>query len=144
MASILAFENGRLSTLLAIILAMATSALKSGRVGRKRSASEPAIEAYRRLREGIISGRFHPNERLVEANLVLLLGVGRSAIRAALVRLDQEGLVTREHNRGARVRLVSDREALEIEEVRSALEALIAREAAVKARPADLRELEQV
>src|SRR5438874_1874264 len=57
MASILAFENGRLSTLLAIILAMATSALKSGRVGRKRSASEPAIEAYRRPREAAVKAR---------------------------------------------------------------------------------------
>ena len=48
----------------------------------------------------------------MEANLTRLLGAGRTAVRAALVRLDQEGLVTREHNRGARVRLVSDREAL--------------------------------
>ena len=52
-----------------------------------------------------------------------MLGAGRSAIRAALVRLDQEGLVALEPNRGARVRLVSDREALEIEEVRVILEA---------------------
>src|SRR5216684_918264 len=106
--------------------------------------SELGAESYRRLREGIIAGRFQPNERLVEANLSKTLGAGRTAVRAALVRLDQEGLVTREHNRGARVRLVSDHEALEIEEVRSALEALLARQAAVKSRAADLRELKQV
>jgi len=123
---------------------MATSEIAARPPGRKRVGSEPGVEAYRQLREGIISGRFHPNERLVEANLIQLLGAGRTAIRAALVRLDQEGLVTREHNRGARVRLVSDHEALEIEEVRSALEALLAREAAIKSRAADLRELKQV
>ncbi len=123
---------------------MATSEASAPSLRRKRAGSEPAIETYRRLREGIISGRFHPNERLVEASLIRLLGSGRTAIRAALVRLDQEGLVTREHNRGARVRLVSDREALEIEEVRSALEALLARQAAIKARAADLKELKQV
>ncbi|HXN77312.1 MAG TPA: GntR family transcriptional regulator [Candidatus Dormibacteraeota bacterium] len=100
--------------------------------------------AYRRLREGIASGQFHPNERLVEATVATRLGVGRTAVRAALVRLDQEGLVTLEKNRGARVRLISDREALEIEEVRATLEAMLARRAASRATPTDLRELRQV
>src|SRR6202165_1862291 len=100
--------------------------------------------AYRRLREGIASGQFHPNERLVEASVATRLGVGRTAVRAALVRLDQEGLVTLEPNRGARVRLISDREALEIEEVRATLEAMLTRRAATRATPSDLRELRQV
>lgn len=73
-----------------------------------------------------------------------MLNAGRTAVRAALLRLDQEGLVTREHNRGARVRLVSDEEALEIEEVRAALERLLARQAAAKATAADIRELRQL
>jgi len=106
--------------------------------------SELGAEAYRRLREGIIAGRFQPNERLVEANLSKMLGAGRTAVRAALVRLDQEGLVTREHNRGARVRLVSEQEALQIEEVRAALERLLARQAAAKATAGDIRELRHV
>lgn len=113
------------------------------RPGRK-GASELGFDAYRRLREAIIAGRFVPNERLVEANLSKAFGAGRTAVRAALVRLDQEGLVTREHNRGARVRLVSDDEALQIEEVRSALERLLARQAAAKASASDIRELRHV
>jgi DNA-binding GntR family transcriptional regulator len=52
--------------------------------------------------------------------------------------------VTREHNRGARVRLVSDLEALQIEEVRAALERLLARQAAAKATSTDIRELRHV
>jgi len=111
---------------------------------RPRAASEDGLEAYRRLREGITAGRFQPNERLVEANLSMMLGAGRTAVRAALVRLDQEGLVTREHNRGARVRLVSEQEALQIEEVRAALERLLARQAAAKATAGDIRELRHV
>ncbi len=91
------------------------------------AAPELGHTAYRRLREDIASGLFHPNERLVEAAVATRLGVGRTAVRAALVRLDQEGLVTLEPNRGARVRLISDREALEIEEVRATLEAMLAR-----------------
>src|SRR5437879_10980589 len=104
-------------------------------------AAERGADAYLQLRNEIVSGRFHPNERLVEADLARLLGAGRTTIRAALVRLDQEGMVTRELNRGARVRLLSDREALEIEEVRAALEQLIARHAAANVTPADLRDL---
>jgi DNA-binding GntR family transcriptional regulator len=96
---------------------------------------------YRHLREGIINGRFQSNERLIEADLSRMFAAGRTAIRAALVRLDQEGLVTREPNRGARVRLVSDREALEIEQVRVALEQLLARQAATHMTPADLLDL---
>lgn len=111
---------------------------------REPAVPEAGHTAYRRLREGIASGQFHPNERLVEASVAMRLGVGRTAVRAALVRLDQEGLVTLEPNRGARVRLISDREALEIEEVRATLEGMLARRAAAKATPADLRDLRQV
>jgi DNA-binding GntR family transcriptional regulator len=113
-------------------------------VVREPAVPEAGHTAYRRLREGIASGQFHPNERLVEASIATRLGVGRTAVRAALVRLDQEGLVTLEPNRGARVRLISDREALEIEEVRATLEAMLTRRAATRATPADLRELRQV
>ena len=56
------------------------------------------------IREAIVVGRFQPNERLVEASLAELTGAGRTSVRAALVRLDQEGLVVLEPNRGARVR----------------------------------------
>jgi DNA-binding GntR family transcriptional regulator len=111
---------------------------------RPSAPPETTDAVYRRLREGITSGQFQPNERLVEADLTRLLGAGRTAVRAALVRLDQEGLVTREHNRGARVRLVSDKEALEIEEARSALERLLARQAATNASAAQIRQLRQV
>jgi DNA-binding GntR family transcriptional regulator len=81
---------------------------------------------------------------LVEADLARTFGAGRTAVRAALVRLDQEGLVERQPNRGARVRLVSDREALEIEEVRVALEQMLARHAATRMTPGDVRDLRQI
>jgi DNA-binding GntR family transcriptional regulator len=110
---------------------------------RSDGTAERGADTYRQLRNEIVSGRFHPNERLVEADLARLLAAGRSAIRAALVRLDQEGLVTLEPNRGARVRLVSDREALEIEEVRVILEQMIIRHAAVRVTAPDLRDLQR-
>jgi DNA-binding GntR family transcriptional regulator len=103
----------------------------------------PGRDAYHLLREAIVSGQFHPNERLVEAAVATKLGVGRTAVRAALVRLDQEGLVSLAPNRGARVRLISDREALEIEEVRASLEGMLAYRAATRVTPDELRELHQ-
>src|SRR6185312_3336921 len=71
------------------------------------TAGRSPDEAYRALHDAIVCGRLQPNERLVEADLGEALGVGRAAIRTALVRLEQEGLVERERNRGARVRLIS-------------------------------------
>jgi DNA-binding GntR family transcriptional regulator len=100
-----------------------------------------AQRAYEQLREEIVSGRLQPNERLVEADLVQLLDAGRSAVRTALVRLEQEGLVEREPNRGAKVRLVDEQEAAEILESRMVLEALAARQAARNATPANVEEL---
>ena len=97
-----------------------------------------------RLREAIVSGEFQPNERLVEADLSVRFGAGRTAIRAALAVLDQEGLIVREPNRGARVRLISAREALEIEQVRNALERLLARCAALEAGSDDVAELRAI
>ena len=51
-----------------------------------------------------------------------MLDTTRSAVRTALVRLEQEGLVEREPNRGAKVRLVDEQEAAEILESRMVLE----------------------
>jgi DNA-binding GntR family transcriptional regulator len=96
------------------------------------------------IRDAIVSGRLQPNERLVEASLSESLGVGRSAVRTALARLEHEGLVEHEPNRGARVRLVDEREAVEIVEARAVLEGLVARNAAARATDADVAELEDV
>ena len=100
-----------------------------------------AARAYERLRAEIVSGRLQPNERLVEADLIQLLGAGRSAVRTALVRLEHEGLVQHERNRGAKVRFVDEQEAAEILESRMVLEGLAARYAARNATAAQVDEL---
>jgi DNA-binding GntR family transcriptional regulator len=90
-------------------------------------------DAYEQLRSQIVDGALMPNERLVETDLAERLGVGRAAVRTFLTRLEQEGLVVREPNRGARVRMVTEAEAVEITQTRMVLEALAAREAADRA-----------
>jgi DNA-binding GntR family transcriptional regulator len=103
-----------------------------------------AEDGYARLRDAIVEGRLQPNERLVEAELIELLGVSRTAVRTALVRLAQEGLVVHERNRGARVRYVDETEAVEIVLARAALEALAVRQAAERATPEDVEELRAI
>jgi DNA-binding GntR family transcriptional regulator len=100
-----------------------------------------AQQAYESLRAAIVSGQLQPNERLVEADLTRMLEARRSAVRTALVRLTQEGLVEHEPNRGAKVRLIDEREAAEILESRMVLEGLAARYAATNATKAEVTEL---
>jgi DNA-binding GntR family transcriptional regulator len=97
-----------------------------------------------RLRHAIVTGRFQPSERLIEADVARELGVGRSAVRTALARLEHEGLVEHERHRGARVRLVSVQEAVEIIETRAVLEGVAARHAARNATREDIEELERI
>jgi DNA-binding GntR family transcriptional regulator len=96
------------------------------------------------LREAITRGQLMPNERLIEADLARSFGVNRANIRMALAMLDQEGLVVREPNRGARVRSVSDAEAIEIAETRLAIEGMVARRAAERAAPPDREALRAI
>lgn len=96
------------------------------------------------LRNDILNGDFPPGERLIELQLTERYGVGRAAIRSAIVELSTEGLVVHETNRGAAVRRVSIEEAIEIAEARSALESLLARRAAERATDAERRELADI
>lgn len=99
---------------------------------------------YQELRRAVLEGRLVPGQRLVETELARMFGVGRAAVRTALARLEQEGVVERAPNRGARVRMLTEEEAVEILEARAALECLAARCAALRARAEDVRELRAV
>ncbi len=113
-----------------------------GSTGRAPSTSAPQLVSL--LREAIISGQLVPNQRLVEADLSEEYGASRGNVRIALSELSVEGLVERVQNRGARVRAVSVNEAVEITEVRGAIEAMCARKAAEKATSENIRELRSI
>lgn len=107
-----------------------------------RSSTRNDVTA--RLREAITRGQLMPNERLIEADLASSYGVNRAHIRTALAMLDQEGLVVRERNRGARVRAITDEEAMEIAETRLAIEVMVARQAALRITDAGRKALRAV
>lgn len=96
------------------------------------------------MRDAITGGDLQPNERLVEEDLARTLDTNRAVIRSALARLEQERLIVREPNRGARVRTFTPDEAAEILETRSVLEGLIARRAAERIDDAGLATLQAI
>jgi DNA-binding GntR family transcriptional regulator len=98
-----------------------------------------STDGYERLHADIVQGRVMPNERLIESDLIDSLGVSRATVRIILAQLENEGLVVREPNRGARVRMVSEAEAFEIIQTRAALESLAAQGAALHATEEDIR-----
>lgn len=82
------------------------------------------------LREAILDGTFAPNQRLIETDLAQEFGASRFTLRNALIQLELEGLVELQPNKGARVRKVSAKDAIEISEVRQAVESIVAARAA--------------
>jgi DNA-binding GntR family transcriptional regulator len=97
---------------------------------RAAMAAAAQETAERAIRAAISRGDMPPGYRLVEAELVGMTGVSRSAVRQAIDALAVEGLVERIPNKGARVRVVSTEEAIAITECRMPLEGLLARKAA--------------
>jgi len=101
-------------------------------------------QAYRELRQAILSGVYKPSERLVENDLANYLGVGRITLRSALQRLHQEGLVTLKPHFGAKVTAITFDEAMQIMEVREGLEGWAAALAARRVTDPQLNELDRI
>src|SRR6202000_3493929 len=96
---------------------------------------------YQWLQNAIVSGELSPGERLVEEELAERLGETRGVIHTALIRLSHDGVLVGEHHRGAHVRRISVREAIEVLETRRAIESLAAGYAAGSRTDEDLTEL---
>jgi GntR family transcriptional regulator, trigonelline degradation regulator len=95
------------------------------------------------LREAILASHLKPGQRLVERDLCQQTGVSRSSIREALRYLESEGLVESRGSKGMFVSVLSRKQALEIYEVRAALEAEAAKHFAERASEDDLRLLKE-
>ena len=96
---------------------------------------------YADLREAIGRGDIEPMASLVESELMERFDAGRPAVRTAIVRLEQDGLVERVKNRTARVRLVPPEEAIEIYRARTLLESYAVAQAATRATESDVADL---
>lgn len=95
-------------------------------------------QAYRRLKELILTGSLRPEERLAEAQMAERLGVSRTPLRQALSRLAQEKLIARRSRSGY---VVADLDAPTVRDLvglREALDVYAARVAALVATEADI------
>ncbi len=97
--------------------------------------SSQAVSALLKLRELILNGELKTGERMSELALVERLGVSRTPIRTALVRLEQEGLLQPIATGGFVVNSFNERDIHAAIEIRGTLEGLAARLAAERGVP---------
>jgi GntR family transcriptional regulator, trigonelline degradation regulator len=93
----------------------------------RKSAAPLRNQVLEELRQSIISARLEPGTRLVERELISMLGVSRTVIREALRQLESEGLVTIIPNKGPVVRELTVAESKDLYSIRAVLEGLAAR-----------------
>jgi DNA-binding GntR family transcriptional regulator len=99
-------------------------------------------EVAAQLRDRIFAGELLPGTFLDEARLAEQMQISRTPLREALKVLCAEGLVRHEPRRGSFVNKVTEQDLDEIFPVLALLEGRCAREAAVNASDAELRQLE--
>ena len=98
------------------------------RNGDPRAAQ--TLKAQLRLRQMILDGELSAGERVPELMLVERTGVSRTPIRAALLRLAEEGLLEPASSGGFVVRAFNEAEVYDAIDVRGTLEGVAARRAA--------------
>lgn len=108
-----------------------------GRVGLPADRRKSLVdEAYRAIRQRILDNVYPPGHRALELELAVQLGISRTPLREALLRLRNEGLVEIVPRHGVRVMPVSANDMKEIYEILTALESMAA-ELAAKRRPTE-------
>ncbi len=103
-----------------------------GAMGNQSTQEEPLLlavnqtqlyeQAYARLREAILGGRFRPGQRLPPDQLARDLGISQTPVRAALTRLEGDGLVEIFPRRGTFVARFTVRDVREVFQLRRIIE----------------------
>ncbi|NJO12955.1 MAG: GntR family transcriptional regulator [Gammaproteobacteria bacterium] len=91
-----------------------------------------ADKAYQAIRERIMRGVYPPSTRITEHELAAAVGVSRTPVREAIRRLHAEGLLEIGSHRGAVVTGWTNEDRDDVLELRAALEARGAAQAAEK------------
>ncbi|MBU1307610.1 MAG: GntR family transcriptional regulator [Alphaproteobacteria bacterium] len=104
-----------------------------------------SLKALMGVRDLILGGHMRPGERLSEVAIAARLGISRTPIRAALARLEQEGLLELIPTGGFAVRSFAQDEVIDAIELRGVLEGTAARLAAERGvTPAKLAGIKQL
>lgn len=97
---------------------------------KQSATASQTVRALLGLRELILGGELAAGARISELWVVERLGVSRTPVRAALIRLQEEGLLETIPSGGYAVKLFSEAEIRDAIELRGTLEGLAARLAA--------------
>jgi phosphonate utilization transcriptional regulator len=103
--------------------------------------SSLASVAQGELERMILIGELAPGAKLTEMTLATRLGISRGPLREAFRMLEEAGLVRTEKNRGVFVRDIPIDEAIEIFDLRAAMEELVGRRLAESITAAQLKEV---
>jgi DNA-binding GntR family transcriptional regulator len=104
---------------------------------RIRRESAGAL-VYGKLRDWILHGPLEPEETIHDAEIALALGVSRTPVREAIVRLEHEGLVQSASGRWTRVAPLRLDRAPELYRIVAALDGLAAAQATPTLTPEDI------
>ena len=104
-------------------------------------SSSLASVVQQEIERAILQGEYAPGSKLTEADLAQAMGVSRGPVREAFRMLEEAGLVRTEKNRGVFVRDIPIDEAVEIFDLRAAMDELVGRRLAVHITPAQLKEV---
>jgi DNA-binding GntR family transcriptional regulator len=99
--------------------------------------------AYESLRDAIVDGTLAPGERLRDAELEAWLGVSRTPIREALLRLERAGLVVAKPGKSTTVAPVDLESTIGSQQVAASMHELAARLATPSLSQVDLARLEE-
>ena len=100
--------------------------------------------AYEYIKDRILSGEYLPAQRLIESSLSEEIGVSRNTVRKALQRLESEKLIFLEENKGATVASLDLPEIRQYYEIRTMLEVMVVKDAALLITDKQLEELGDV
>ena len=113
--------------------------IPSGSGGVDRSLLRDDV--FRRLRDAIVDGTFQPGEQLKDGELADWLGVSRTPIREALLRLGTSGLVVAVPGRSTTVTAIDAKAAADARDVIGAMHAMVVRQVAGTLDDADLERM---
>jgi DNA-binding GntR family transcriptional regulator len=103
-----------------------------------------ADQVYERLREQIVTGERAPGDRLDPTDVAGELGVSRTPVREAVLRLDADGLVERLPYRGVVVSAIDPDGVAEVAALRLQLETLAVRAAVPRLTDGDLARMHEL
>jgi DNA-binding GntR family transcriptional regulator len=94
------------------------------KISKKIPASQTSKEeeAYLEIKKSIIALKFAPGQKIIFRDLEEILGMSKTPITSALARLEQEGFLSSEHNRGYYVKELSKDEIKQLYRLRIGLE----------------------